>query len=323
MTILQDILAAANWNLRVTENFRSVSPAGLFGIDPATTTGLTFGYKGGKFNGVDVVDGTVSLTASSTNYVVANRSTGVVSVATSTTNWNNTATYMRLFQFVAGGSTFTIASTSDYRQPFGDQTGLIANPMTTAEDLIKGGTAGAPVRVGVGGNGQVLTVTAGVVGWANSSSGFSNPMTTAGDIIIGGASGAGARLGVGAGGQVLSIASGAPAWAYPLINVNAVSTNYNFALSDAGGIVSHPASDTTARAFNIPANSSVAFPVGTAITVDNDFGAGAVSISITTDTLVLVGTVGSTGTRTLASGGQATLVKISSTRWRISGTGLS
>lgn len=119
MTILQDILAALNWQTRVNENFRSVSPAGLYGINPATTTGLTLGYLGGEFNGITVANGTVSLTASNTNYVVAHKTTGVVTAATSTTNWSNTATYLQLYQLTAGASTFTIASTSDKRQAYG------------------------------------------------------------------------------------------------------------------------------------------------------------------------------------------------------------
>ena len=119
MTTIQDIPAAANWQTRVGENFRSVSPAGLYGIDPATTTGLTLGYLGGEFNGVTVANGTVALTASATNYVVAHRTTGAVTVATNTTNWLNTSTYMQLYQFVAGTSSFTIAATSDKRQAYG------------------------------------------------------------------------------------------------------------------------------------------------------------------------------------------------------------
>jgi hypothetical protein len=123
MTILQDILAAVGWQTRVTENFRSVSPAALYGIDPATTTGLTLGYLGGEFNGVTVANGTVALTASNTNYVVAHRTTGVVTAATTTTNWLNTGTYLQLYQLVAGASTFTIASTSDKRQAIGGASG--------------------------------------------------------------------------------------------------------------------------------------------------------------------------------------------------------
>jgi hypothetical protein len=45
----------------------------------------------------------------------------------------------------------------------------MSNPMTTAGDLITGGASGAPGRLGVGSNGQVLTVTAGAPAWATSS----------------------------------------------------------------------------------------------------------------------------------------------------------
>ena len=38
--------------------------------------------------------------------------------------------------------------------------------MTTAGDLIVGGSGGAPGRQGVGSNGQVLTVVSGVPAWA-------------------------------------------------------------------------------------------------------------------------------------------------------------
>lgn len=104
---------------------------------------------------------------------------------------------------------------------------------------------------------------------------------------------------------------------------NSQSAAYTLVLSDANKHIYHPAADTTARTWTIPANSSVPFPIGTAVTFDNDFGAGAITIAITTDTLVLVGAAGSTGSRTLASGGQATAIKVTSTRWRISGTGLT
>ena len=61
----------------------------------------------------------------------------------------------------------------------------MANPMTTAGDLIRGGTAGAPTRVAVGTTGQVLTVAAGVPGWADPAGGVSGatvaePMTGTG-----------------------------------------------------------------------------------------------------------------------------------------------
>jgi len=100
------------------------------------------------------------------------------------------------------------------------------------------------------------------------------------------------------------------------------SAAYTLVLSDAGKHIYHPSADTTARTWTIPANASVAFPVGTAITFVNDASAGTITISITTDTLVLAGT-GSTGSRTLAANGMATAIKIASTRWMISGPGLT
>jgi hypothetical protein len=103
---------------------------------------------------------------------------------------------------------------------------------------------------------------------------------------------------------------------------NSQSGAYTLVLGDAGKHILHPSADTTARTFTIPANSSVAFPVGTAITFINQNGAGSVTIAITTDTMRLAG-AGTTGSRTLAANGVATAIKITSTEWIISGSGLT
>ena len=103
------------------------------------------------------------------------------------------------------------------------------------------------------------------------------------------------------------------------ILLNSQSASYTTVAADANGCIYHPAADTTARTFTIAANSSVPYALGTAITFDNDAGAGALTIAITSDTLVLVGAAGSTGSRTLAAGGQATALKVGATRWRING----
>ncbi|MER8924335.1 hypothetical protein [Mesorhizobium sp. M0859] len=108
-----------------------------------------------------------------------------------------------------------------------------------------------------------------------------------------------------------------------LIRINSQSAAYGLVLSDGGKAIYHPPADATARIFTIPSNAAVPYPNGTALTFDNDIGAGAITIAIDTDTLVLVGAAGSTGSRTLASGGQATALKVSATRWRISGVGLT
>lgn len=80
----------------------------------------------------------------------------------------------------------------------------LANTMTTQDDLIVGGVAGAPSRLGKGSDGQVLTVNASThhLDWETLSSGFADPTTTKGDLIVHGASTT--RLAVGTDGQVLT-----------------------------------------------------------------------------------------------------------------------
>lgn len=47
----------------------------------------------------------------------------------------------------------------------------MSNPMTTAGDIIVGGTSGAPTRLAAGTQGQVLSVGSSGLEWANASSG--------------------------------------------------------------------------------------------------------------------------------------------------------
>jgi len=103
---------------------------------------------------------------------------------------------------------------------------------------------------------------------------------------------------------------------------NSQSAAYTLVLTDSGKHILHPSADTTARTFTIPANSSVAYAIGTAITFVNQNGAGVVTIAITTDTMRLAG-AGTTGSRTLAANGVATCIKVTSTEWIISGVGLT
>jgi hypothetical protein len=103
---------------------------------------------------------------------------------------------------------------------------------------------------------------------------------------------------------------------------NSQSAAYTLVLDDAGKHILHPSADTTARTLTIPANASVAYPIGTALTFVNQNGAGVLSIAITTDTMRLAG-AGTTGTRTLAANGVATAIKLTATEWIISGVGLT
>jgi hypothetical protein len=177
-TALQAIAAAANWNLRVNENTVSMSPAGLYGINPATTTGLTLGFLGGNFNGVSVGNNTVALTASNTNYVVAHRTTGVVSAATTTTNWLDTTTYLQLYQVVAGASTIT--STDDKRQAYGGATSGGSATVAVPNLIINGG-----FQVNQRQKSGTVTIAAGIYGhdrWKAGASGCTYTFAVTGNV---------------------------------------------------------------------------------------------------------------------------------------------
>lgn len=105
---------------------------------------------------------------------------------------------------------------------------------------------------------------------------------------------------------------------FRMVPQNSQSTSYVTVAADSG---KHIYTATGSITLTIAANSSVAYPVGTAITFVNT-NASSVTIAINTDTMTLAGTT-TTGSRTLAQNGVATALKITSTSWLISGTGLT
>jgi hypothetical protein len=193
-----------------------------------------------------------------------------------------------------------------------------------------------------GTSGDTIPVTAGGTGSTTASAARTAlGATTTGNALFTSVDAAAARTAIGAGtGDVTTTGTqtltnktisgadntvtvdGTVAVGFRTIPQNSQSAAYTLVLADSGKHILHPSADTTARTFTIPANSSVTYPVGTAITFINQNGAGVVTIAITSDTMRLAG-AGTTGSRTLAANGVATAIKITSTEWIISGTGLT
>lgn len=69
----------------------------VYAIDPTQSLLLTFYYLGGSWGAFDVSNGSVALTNNAENYIVVERSTGTLSAATTTTNWNNLTSYARVY----------------------------------------------------------------------------------------------------------------------------------------------------------------------------------------------------------------------------------
>lgn len=98
------------------------------------------------------------------------------------------------------------------------------------------------------------------------------------------------------------------------------TANYTLALADASEDI-YITGTTAAQTITIPANASIAFPIGTVITVSNDSNQNW-SIAITSDTLIWIPS-GGTGTRTLAALGKITLEKKTATKWWTYGLGIT
>lgn len=316
----------------------ALSPASLYGRDYENCTGLVFAGFGGFFNNVDVANWTVTATGSNTNYVVAHRTTGAVTVSTATTNRDNVATYLYLYELTAGPSTIT--SYLDKRQVLTTGNapsattflGLTDTPSSYASQTLK------IVRVNAGETALEFATVGGGDASTNTATSVDSEITlfssTTGKLLkratgTGYAKVTSGVLGADSTATVRTDLQGSGLTAgevgFREVPQNSQSTAYTLVAADAGKHILHPSADTTARTWTIPANSgggSVAFPVGAAITFVNQNAGGVITIDITTDTMRLAGP-GTTGSRALAANGIATALKITTTEWIISGTGLT
>jgi hypothetical protein len=193
--------------------------------------------------------------------------------------------------------TFTSASTGNITTANVSSTKLSFNPSTGILTL------GAALPVASGGTGATTSTGSGAVVLATSPT-LVTPV-----------------LGTPTSGTLSSCTvDGTDAVGFRNTPVNSQSAAYTLVLADSGKTILHPVADDNARTFTIPANSSVAYPVGTVVSFVNL--QNTVTIAITTDTMYLAND-GDTGNRTLAEYGMASAMKVDSTSWIISGNGLT
>jgi hypothetical protein len=103
------------------------------------------------------------------------------------------------------------------------------------------------------------------------------------------------------------------------------NANYTFVLEDGTSGSHFYHSESTARTWTIPANASVAFPIGTVLTMINGMNTGVPggNITIASSNSIYSAPDGLSGSRTLLSPGVATAVKVAATEWLIFGTNLT
>lgn len=195
---------------------------------------------------------------------------------------------------------------------------LASNSSSTNVSSITFGTTGLTPATATTG---AVTV-AGTLAVANGGTGVTSSTGTGSVVLSTSPTLVTPVLGTPSSGNLSSCtADGTNSVGYLNIPVNSQSAAYTLVLADSGKAILHPSTDANARTFTIPANGSVAFAIGTAVTFIN-MTSQVVSIAITTDTLYLGGT-GTTGTRSLAQYGTATAIKMTSTTWIINGSGLT
>jgi len=213
---------------------------------------------------------------------------------------------------VANGGTGVTTSTGTGSVVLSTSPTLVTPLLGTPTSGVATNLTGLPLTTGVTGT---LPVANGGTGVTTSTGSGNTVLSTSPTLVT-------PVLGTPTSGNLSSCtADGTNAVGYLNIPINSQSAAYTLVLADAGKAILHPSTDANARTFTIPANGTVAFAIGTAVTFIN-MTSQVVSIAITTDTLYLGGT-GTTGTRSLAQYGTATCIKMTSTTWIINGSGLS
>lgn len=208
---------------------------------------------------------------------------------------------------------------------------LICNISNVSVQLVYSGTtwnvyaqvggAGAGVVSVAGGGTGVSTLTGYVKGSGTS------PLTASATIPVADVTGAatsGANTNITALNQSVTVTAtgtiAANSLGYRGLPQNQQVSTYTLTLDDIGDHVY-----TTAGAFTvtIPANATTAFPIGSAITIINEDAIKTLAPAAGV-TLILAGTgAATTGNRTLAIGSVATIIKVGTNRWFISGAGVT
>ena len=249
---------------------------------------------------------TVSLTAGVNGTLpVANGGTGITSLGTGVATFLGTPSSANLASAVTD-------ETGTGALVFANSPTLVTPTLGTPASATLTNATGLPLSTGVTGT---LPVANGGTGVTTSTGSGNVVLSTSPTLTT-------PVLGTPSSGNLTSCtADGTDAVGFKNIPQNSQSAAYTLVLSDAGKHIYHPSTDANARTFTIPANSSVAYPIGTAISFVN-MTSQVVTIAITTDTMYLGGT-GTTGSRSLAQYGTATALKLTSTTWIITGSGLT
>jgi hypothetical protein len=273
------------------------------------TTATTVNFAGAATTiGIGASTGTITLgnpTITGTNATTFNMNGTSPSIVTSSTGtasvFNTNALTVNAFNAA------TTATLVDSATTLG-----IGNTATAAQtvNMFTASTGSSTYNFATGAttSGSTKSINIGTAGVSGSTT----------NIIIGSTvSGATNNLTFGGGVADATATSTAKSVGYLGMPQQSKSSAYTTVIGDSGKHIYVTATAT----ITIDSNANVAYPIGTSITFIAGSGATA-TIAITSDTMYLAG-AGTTGSRTLAPFGMATVVKLASTTWFINGAGLT
>ena len=295
------------------------------------------------YNGTDIVkvsstvaSGVTTFSAGTTGFTPSTATSGAVTLAgtLATTNGGTGLT-----SFTSGGAVYASSTSALATGTLPVSAGGTGAATLTANNVLLGNGTSALQVVAPGSTGNVLTSNgttwassapagqtypgAGIANSTGSAWGTSYSTTGSGTVVVLATSPTLVTpvLGTPTSGTLSNCTvDGTDSVGFRNIPQNAQTGSYTLVLADSGKHIYH-ASGAGAATYTIPANASVAYPIGTAITFVN-MSATSISIAITSDTMYLAKD-GTTGTRTLAQYGSATALKLTSTTWLISGSALT
>jgi hypothetical protein len=162
-------------------------------------------------------------------------------------------------------------------------------------------------------NDAIRTVMAQIASWLAGATG---PLLKSGGAVTGDVSTSGKITGMGNASTIRDGAGTERVIGYRAVPLTAKTASYTISLSDVGQGISTNAGVT------VPLNAAVAFAIGDTVALYNN-SASAVTITQASGVTLRLAGSATSGNRTIAQRGLATMIKVGSDEWVISGMGVS